>query len=78
MEVMQRDLKNYFGYEVSEETRLMPCWKLTVVKEADKLKTNSKEYQGDVGPSGINAKKFHQKACLRLLNITPRIEECPL
>ncbi|MCG8386108.1 MAG: DUF3738 domain-containing protein [Cytophagales bacterium] len=36
-EVMQRDLMNYFGYEVSVETRPMPCWKLTATKKAKKL-----------------------------------------
>lgn len=29
-EVMRKDLKLYFGYEVTIETRLMPCWKMTI------------------------------------------------
>jgi len=29
-QVMQRDLMNYFGYDVSVETRSMPYWKVTV------------------------------------------------
>ncbi len=33
-EAMQRDLKTYFGYEVSVELRKMPCWKLKATPEA--------------------------------------------
>lgn len=30
-EIMQRDLKSYFGYDVVVEKRLMPCWNLVVI-----------------------------------------------
>ena len=40
MQVMQNDLKNYFGYEVSIETRKMPYWRLIASEKAKaKLKT---------------------------------------
>lgn len=39
-EVMQRDLKNYFGFDVGFETRQCPCWKLVATDEAKiRLKT---------------------------------------
>lgn len=34
METMQRDLKTYFDYDVSVETRTMPCWKLVASEKA--------------------------------------------
>ena len=40
MKVMQNDLKNYFDFNVSVETRFMPYWKLVATDEAKrKLKT---------------------------------------
>jgi peroxiredoxin len=33
-EVMQRDLQSYFGYRVSVESRMMPCWNLVANEEA--------------------------------------------
>jgi thiol-disulfide isomerase/thioredoxin len=39
MKVMQNDLENYFGYEVSIETRSVPCWKL---RATDQAKVNLK------------------------------------
>lgn len=39
-QVMQGDLKNYFGFDVSIETRRCPCWKLVATDEARaKLRT---------------------------------------
>lgn len=39
-QIMQRDLVNYFGFEVSIETRKFPCWKLVATDEARlKLRT---------------------------------------
>lgn len=35
-EAMQRDLKNYFGYDVSIETRSMPYWRLVATDAARK------------------------------------------
>ncbi len=45
--MMQRDLKNYFEYDVSVETRKMPCWILTASRKAKKTlkaKNPGKEY----------------------------------
>jgi uncharacterized protein (TIGR03435 family) len=36
MQVMQSDLKNYFGYDVTIETRKMPYWRLIATEEARK------------------------------------------
>lgn len=41
-EVLQRDLKNCFGYEVSIETRLMPCWNLKVSSDEFKYRLRTK------------------------------------
>lgn len=39
-QIMQRDLKNYFGFDASVETRQLPCWKLVATDEARiKLRT---------------------------------------
>ncbi|HSZ34874.1 MAG TPA: TlpA disulfide reductase family protein [Puia sp.] len=35
--IMQRDLENFFGYEVKIETRKMPCWKLMADSGAPRL-----------------------------------------
>lgn len=46
-QAMQRDLKTYFGYDVTVETREMPCWILTATKKAKKYlvaKNPEKEY----------------------------------
>jgi thiol-disulfide isomerase/thioredoxin len=55
---MQCDLKKAFGYQVSVEKRMMPCWELRASKEALKtLKSRSKElivYASD--HSGFNLK----------------------
>ena len=59
MELMQRDLKNYFSYEVVIETRIMPCWKLTATEEARKaLPTKSGFVEDKRDPTGINSKKI--------------------
>lgn len=44
MQVMQSDLKNYFGYEVCIEAREMPYWRLIATDEGrNKLKTRGGE-----------------------------------
>lgn len=35
-QVLRRDLDNYFGYEATLETRMMPCWKIIATPEAEK------------------------------------------
>tara|TARA_R110002049_G_scaffold304317_3_gene499421 strand:+ start:218 stop:1564 length:1347 start_codon:yes stop_codon:yes gene_type:complete len=42
MEVMQRDLKNYFDFDVAVERRLMPCWKLISLSENTKTTLKTK------------------------------------
>ncbi|HXB28984.1 MAG TPA: TlpA disulfide reductase family protein [Puia sp.] len=37
MQVLQRELKNYFGYEASIENREMPCWLLQLRKDTTVL-----------------------------------------
>jgi len=40
--VMRGDLQNYFGYEVTVETRMMPCWNITAAPgTAEKLATKT-------------------------------------
>lgn len=57
---MQNDLKNYFGYDVVVETRLMPCWKLIATDKARKelitkgISKEPKEYPYHGGFSLIN------------------------
>ena len=54
-EVMQRDLKNYFNYEVSVEVREMTCWKLTATPEAGTLlatKTPGEKYRSSFPEDG--------------------------
>jgi AhpC/TSA family/Protein of unknown function (DUF3738) len=48
-ENMQRDLQNYFGFNVKVEKRVMPCWKLvSSASAAAKLATKGGEpYDGD-------------------------------
>jgi len=47
MEQMQVELKNYFGFEVTVENRMMPYWRLTATPEAKKkLRTKG-------GPSSL-------------------------
>ncbi len=57
---MQRDLMNYFGYRVTVETRLMPCWNLIAkTGTGQKLKSNGSTFsmQGNFvdGFSLVNA-----------------------
>ncbi|HMH21381.1 MAG TPA: TlpA disulfide reductase family protein [Puia sp.] len=41
MEVMQRELKNYFGFDIDIEVRRMPYWRLVATEEA-RIKLKSK------------------------------------
>jgi thiol-disulfide isomerase/thioredoxin len=48
MEGMQRDLHYYFGYEARVETRMLPCWRLSISDQAkEKLKTKGGTYSGE-------------------------------
>lgn len=52
---MQCDLKKYFGYEVSVETRKMPCWELVVTTDRirSKLRTKGEIENSKVDHSGF-------------------------
>ena len=65
--VMQRDLKSYFGYEVTVETRDMPCWKLKATKKARKLlKTETPGKKWNVTyPDGLDGKFVFTNATTR-------------
>ncbi len=53
--IMQNDLKGYFGYDASIETRIMPCWKLVATKEAaDKLKSKGGKPMYQSNQSGFS------------------------
>ena len=52
-EAMQRDLKTYFGYEVTVEDRLMPYWKLSVSGNAKYL-LRCKMPSGKFGATQVN------------------------
>ncbi|PSL48210.1 uncharacterized protein (TIGR03435 family) [Chitinophaga niastensis] len=70
MEVMQRDLKNYFGFDANIETRMMPYWKLVATKEAKlKLKTKGQSLwpEGRVD-TGFVAKNFPMRTFLHQLS----------
>jgi len=52
---MRRDLDTYFGYDVTVEDRLMPCWKLIAsdkTKESLKTKTPGDKYRFYVDEKG--------------------------
>lgn len=67
MHAMQRDLKNYFGYEVKEEVRTMPCWKLIASSSAKNLKTKSQNYEGEINAAGITAKRIQTTTILEFV-----------
>ncbi|WP_170164473.1 TlpA family protein disulfide reductase [Sinomicrobium pectinilyticum] len=65
MEVMQRDLKNYFGYHASVEWRKLPYWKITATEQTKrklKAKGGVYSYQGDnftvLGYRNVSADKY--------------------
>jgi hypothetical protein len=45
MQVLQRELKNYFGYEASIENREMPCWLLQLRKDTTVLFKPTKSFK---------------------------------
>lgn len=57
MEIMQRDLKNYFGFDASLETRMMPYWRLEASESAKKkikFKPEGSAPGGDFDYTGFN------------------------
>ncbi|GAA3604945.1 hypothetical protein GCM10022396_22740 [Flavivirga amylovorans] len=70
-EVMQRDLKNYFGYDVSVEIREMPIWKLKATPNAMgllKTKTPNQKYREEFPADGSwNYKNAIMRDMVRLL-----------
>lgn len=66
MHVMQNDLKNYLGYDVSLEERDVPCWILTATDEArKKLPSTSPHYLNGNMDTGFVAKKFPIKDLIK-------------
>ncbi|GAA3605114.1 redoxin family protein [Flavivirga amylovorans] len=69
-EVMQRDLKNYFGYDVSIEIRQMPVWKFTaddrvrVKTPGEQPKSNWKEKKPTITISNFSLFDFIQQLAL--------------
>jgi thiol-disulfide isomerase/thioredoxin len=59
MNVMQADLKKYFGYEILIEKRAMPYWRLTASKTAIKhLASTSGDYYFAGEPIGVVGRKI--------------------
>jgi thiol-disulfide isomerase/thioredoxin len=69
---MQRDLQNYFGYEVSVETRKMPCWKLVVNEDALKSpKTlGGTEFFKSWNGAGLIAKNWPIQRLIRTIYVS--------
>jgi thiol-disulfide isomerase/thioredoxin len=68
MRIMQNDLKNYFGYNISIEEREMPCWKLTSSDEGKKMlltKGDTPYYNGSID-TGFIVKNFPIREVLAL------------
>ncbi|SFU75563.1 Peroxiredoxin [Pustulibacterium marinum] len=59
--LMQRDLKNYFGYQVKVETRSMPYWSLTASKETERLLKSSGGITHSEGPSIVHYTMINKK-----------------
>jgi hypothetical protein len=70
MQSMQRDLKNYFRYEVVIETRKMPIWQLVATEEAKtKLKTKGgPEFFKSLWNAGTIAQNVPVKSLVRLIS----------
>jgi len=59
MHVMQNDLKNYFGYSVAIENRVMPYWRLVASAEArNKLSTKDNKVTKNYYGRGYEGGKF--------------------
>ena len=58
--LMQRDLQNYFGYDVKVETRKMPCWRIVTTKKIKRLqKTKGGDpFKGSFSNTGISVKNL--------------------
>ena len=66
-EVMQRDLKSYFGYSVTVENRLMPYWRITATKNPMvRLKTNESHTIEEKG-NGVTHISFKRIPIQRLV-----------
>lgn len=68
MEAMQRDLKNYFGYDVSFETRDIPCWKVVATPEA-RNKLAAKKQPGKYSEGDHAGYKFYNIPVKNMLSI---------
>lgn len=67
-QIMQRDLKSYFGYKVTVEIRKMPYWKVKTTDKAQKaLKTNGENPFVAGNPTKIELVNQPMKQLIRLL-----------
>jgi thiol-disulfide isomerase/thioredoxin len=85
-ELMQKDLKNYFGFEVSLENRKMPYWRLTASDSA-KIKLLTKggapDYPTSKGSSGFILKNMPIRFLIGIIlnhhaKISPILDETGL
>jgi hypothetical protein len=69
MAIMQRDLRSYFGYEVSIKKKVMPCWKITADPGAwEKLRAKGDSTYKTVYPNrGVSAKNYALGSLIRLI-----------
>lgn len=80
-EVMRKDLKNYFGYEVSIERRRMPYWRLVSCEEAKvKLKTQGGPKQGadKLFLAGFSLKNRPVEDLLNLIYLSFPVDKQPV
>jgi thiol-disulfide isomerase/thioredoxin len=69
MEIMQNDLKNYFGFFATIETRIMPYWRLVASEKAkQQLRTSSDSvYFRYVPNMGFSAKNYPIRSLIRMI-----------
>ena len=81
MEVMQRDLKNYFGYDAGIENPKVPYWSLKVSSAAkEKLKSKSEKEVVDGSHAGYSLKNVSIQRIIQLISgyhqqVPPFIDE---
>jgi len=69
-QALQRDLMQYFGYRVSIEKRMMPCWKLTCDESAKNSLRTKGLRPGPNAPQHVEEKFYMNDApIMRLINL---------
>jgi thiol-disulfide isomerase/thioredoxin len=74
--IMQRDLQNYFGYEVNVETRKVPCWAITASATArGKIKAKGRHsFKGANIKTGFSAEGLAFKELLNYIRYSNQSE----